>query len=926
MHAFRARSGASLLLTLALALPAAAAVAPRSVPTLVRRDTSEVFPNTAVGQTSLISCLGLCYKLATSPDGSCDGSGPESLEKGLAAPFSAGNYRLGTAGTCGGAPVSLPVTLAPGQALWLDARFSPTRPGSFSDTLRISGFTFDFSGTTTGTAGPCVPSATTLCVAGNRFAVTARWTTGDGGSGDGQAVQLTPDTGYFWFFSAANVEMVLKVLDACSLNQRFWVFAGGLTDVKVDLTVRDTATGAQKVYHNPQGAPFQPIEDTAAFACAGSSHSMQRNAGTPTGTALPLGQGRFQVTATWRTGNGQSGSGQAVQLTDETGYFWFFSPDNVEMLVKVLDACSLNQRFWVFAGGLTNVQVDLTVRDTAAGTFKTYHNPQGTPFQPIEDTGAFATCGAGSGLPPDPGAAGKATLGGVDSNGDGVRDDLERYIALTYGGSPATVDALRRTAKAVQGAILDSASTNASIDHATDLARSVECLEAVRPADAIEVHERLVAQALDTEARGLAYLAANDQLGGTVYPLAPPSQWAGSCDSATAADLRASGLAVRSGLVCQQPATATVFFGNGVWNTCEQAHGSTSVLALGVTPLLSPDEQSGIGFATACNPTRGHIQDLWRATKQSFQSDFSSFYRALANVDPMPQSLKQAFLADAASVTESAVSGDPALAAQVATYENLLFEGQKVVVAAHSQGNFYANLASTALTAEEQASFGIVSVANPDDHVEGGWDYTTLVEDLVIGAVPGALPANLANGLLPNLHDLTGHTFVTSYMAAGSRSRDRIVHQVHDELEALPSPPDQAGIGVITITLTWDGETDVDLHVFEPDGTHVYYVDKIGDSGYLDVDNIEGFGPEHYYVACDTVQAGTYRVGVNYYRGDAPERAHVQIAAGLVSKSFDLTLPAALGSDGNGDPQPVATIVVGGSAATGYTFDVQPAF
>jgi hypothetical protein len=44
------------------------------------------------------------------------------------------------------------------------------------------------------------------------------------------------------------------------------------------------------------------------------------------------------------------------------------------------------------AGGLTDVNVILTVTDTQTGVIKTYTNPQGTPFQPIQDTDAFATC------------------------------------------------------------------------------------------------------------------------------------------------------------------------------------------------------------------------------------------------------------------------------------------------------------------------------------------------------------------------------------------------------------------------------------------------------------------------------------------------------------------------------------------------------
>jgi hypothetical protein len=118
---------------------------------------------------------------------------------------------------------------------------------------------------TPATPGSCIAGPTTLCLGANgRFKVEATF---DTGSLQGQAmvVKLTEETGYLWFFSAANVEAVLKVLDACSFNQRFWVFAAGLTDVLTEITVTDTATGAVKTYTNPQGTPFKPIQDSNAF-------------------------------------------------------------------------------------------------------------------------------------------------------------------------------------------------------------------------------------------------------------------------------------------------------------------------------------------------------------------------------------------------------------------------------------------------------------------------------------------------------------------------------------------------------------------------------------------------------------------------------------------------------------------------------------
>ena len=111
----------------------------------------------------------------------------------------------------------------------------------------------------------CVPNNNTLCLSEGRFRVFVDWATDDD-SGVGTAVPLTADTGYFWFFNQANVELVIKVLNACSFADRFWVFAGGLTNVEVEITVVDAVTGAVRQYSNPPETPFQPIQDTDAFA------------------------------------------------------------------------------------------------------------------------------------------------------------------------------------------------------------------------------------------------------------------------------------------------------------------------------------------------------------------------------------------------------------------------------------------------------------------------------------------------------------------------------------------------------------------------------------------------------------------------------------------------------------------------------------
>ncbi|HVG08020.1 MAG TPA: fibronectin type III domain-containing protein [Thermoanaerobaculia bacterium] len=111
-----------------------------------------------------------------------------------------------------------------------------------------------------------VCEAPAACFLGNRFKVEARWQTPEGASGPATVVRLTDESGYLWFFNASNVEAVIKILNACSVNAKYWFFAGGLTNVQTEITVTDTATGAQKIYTNPQNTAFRPVQDTAAFA------------------------------------------------------------------------------------------------------------------------------------------------------------------------------------------------------------------------------------------------------------------------------------------------------------------------------------------------------------------------------------------------------------------------------------------------------------------------------------------------------------------------------------------------------------------------------------------------------------------------------------------------------------------------------------
>jgi hypothetical protein len=104
---------------------------------------------------------------------------------------------------------------------------------------------------------------------------------------------------------------------------------------------------------------------------------------------LCLNGSRFQAEVSWAVPGLGTGQGKAVPLTGDTGAFWFFSSSNLELVVKVLDGRGINRHFWVFYGGLSDVEYTLTVTDTQTGVQETYHNPKGR-LTSASDVTAFA--------------------------------------------------------------------------------------------------------------------------------------------------------------------------------------------------------------------------------------------------------------------------------------------------------------------------------------------------------------------------------------------------------------------------------------------------------------------------------------------------------------------------------------------------------
>ena len=137
--------------------------------------------------------------------------------------------------------------------------------------------------------------------------------------------------------------------------------------------------------------------------------------------------------------------------------------------------------------------------------------------------------GPGGGLPPDPGEEGKATLEGIDSDGDGIRDDIQRFIALDHPDSEKLRAALTQYARAIQEALLVRDDKALSLNAASALDRVSECLRYILGPSSPDVQNELHAQFLNTVARSRAYLTYDAQLFGGIFPSAPRSQRKFSC-------------------------------------------------------------------------------------------------------------------------------------------------------------------------------------------------------------------------------------------------------------------------------------------------------------------------------------------------------------------------------------------------------------
>jgi len=176
-----------------------------------------------------------------------------------------------------------------------------------------------------------------------------------------------------------------KVLDGSPFQDVLPLAPAGSTGITVTGLQPGTGYGFHVRAENASGnSAYTPELDAATDAPPGTC--------TADANTLCLG-GRFKVTVAWASTTAK-GLGTTVPLpaNPDSGLFYFFASNNIEMLIKVLNGCGLTNSYWIFFAATTNVQFTVTVTDVTTGKTKVYFNPQGQAAVPVQDTAGLATC------------------------------------------------------------------------------------------------------------------------------------------------------------------------------------------------------------------------------------------------------------------------------------------------------------------------------------------------------------------------------------------------------------------------------------------------------------------------------------------------------------------------------------------------------
>lgn len=352
----------------------------------------------------------------------------------------------------------------------------------------------------------------------------------------------------------------------------------------------------------------------------------------------------------------------------------------------------------------------------------------------------------------------------------------------------------------------------------------------------------------------------------------------------------------------------SIFFGNGMLNDFDDALKGRIELERVLTPRLPPDRD--FVFSTSYNQNETAWTQMLQLLLQKGEDVFS-FFTWIATPSLAPDWFRDEVNKITLKMSDVVYVNDVDLQTHLEDYQRAVSAQRKVLIVAHSQGNFYANQAHRRLDSE---SIGIVAVGTPASYVSGDGPWVTLFFDMLINIIREAFP-NTLPGLTINLNfglDLSGHTFTGSYLR-GEVSRESIIEDALKQIAALappgciatpPTPPPcENGICHDDIGNPADGAVSIgDPHLrsydgvqFDFQGVGEYIYTQSASKDLIIQGRMEAFGP---YVSRNTalaIKMGNDRIGFYTAEDDLAvlldgkvvtfEKGAVQLESGTIHQS-----------------------------------------
>lgn len=238
--------------------------------------------------------------------------------------------------------------------------------------------------------------------------------------------------------------------------------------------------------------------------------------------------------------------------------------------------------------------------------------------------------------------------------------------------------------------------------------------------------------------------------------------------------------------------SVAIFFGNGIDTSEESAERSLNRLRDEIGATYNGRK---VRYDLTYNKTSGKYEDLGQSFAQ-FVIQFDSQIMAWVNGMGAAPAWFSAWYQDVLLSLTTVVASE--LPEHVEKYSNALAFGQKVVVVAHSQGNFYVNeakkLMQQKLSADTMNSFVIFGAAVPSNNVGGAFgSYYTNHRDIIYQVVPTSLPQNwllhrAAGELETTLDWIVAHSFVDTYMSDDFDMKSSVVAGIKAQMNAAPQP------------------------------------------------------------------------------------------------------------------------------------------